>query len=192
MKKNVLLSVASFICLFFCFFIAISFLFSSVVLIHWHINPDFYSLLDIRPPSDPTGSTFSYTMEESWTIEGQEATNPFTLNKVKTPSLYLIYLQISAISLMIFLIVKEFLNIINSVKRIQSFRIKNIISFRKIGKHLLILFVLFSFRIVFVEQGAFYGFYFYLTPLILMLLAYILGEIFKEGNELFEENQFTV
>ena len=30
------------------------------------------------------------------------------------------------------------------------------------------------------------------TPLVLMLVAYVLAEIFKEGNRLYEEEQLTV
>lgn len=195
MKKNVLLSVASAVCLFFCLLIAISFLISSAALIHWHINPEFYSnysLIDSSLQSNPYRSTFSYVFQESWVIEGQKEINAFTLDNIKAPSLYMLYLQVSAISFLFILILREFLKIISSVRKIQSFRFNNIISFRKIGKYFFILFLLISFRIVIVEQGAFYGLYLYVTPLILMLIAYIFGEIFKEGNKLFEENQFTV
>lgn len=187
--------MASMVCLFFCLLIALTFLISSAALIHWHINPDFYShysLVDVGLQPNPYGSTISYIIKESWVIEGQETVNAFTLDNIKAASLYLIYLQISAVGLLSFLIFREFWKIISSVRQIQSFRLNNIISFRKIGKYFFILFLLISFKIVIVEQGAFYGFYLYLTPLFLMLVAYILGEIFKEGNKLFEESQYTV
>lgn len=192
MKKNLLLSVATLICTMLCISVIIIFLASTAAFVYWHINPEFfadYSLIAVNPRPD---NFFAYTVNTSWTIGNEEAVNQFTMNKIKAPFLYLLYFQSAAIGLIIFMIIKEFLNIIKSVKRIHSFRIRNIKSFRRIGKYLFIFFILSSFYIVIAEQGEFYGFYFHLTPLFLMLFVYILGEVFKEGNGLLEENQLTV
>jgi hypothetical protein len=78
------------------------------------------------------------------------------------------------------------------VRVIQTFRKANVKSFRKIGKYFLLIFILTSFSIVIFEQGMFYGFSLSFTPLVLMFVAYILAEIFKEGNDLSEENQLTI
>ena len=192
MKKNLLLTVATLICTILGISVIISFLASTAALVYWHINPEFfaeYSLIAVNPRPD---NFFGYTVKTSWTIGNEEAVNQFTMNKIKAPFLYLLYLQTAAIGLVILMIIKELLNIIKSVKRIHSFRIRNIYSFRRIGKYLFVFLILSSFYIVIAEQGEFYGFYIHLTPLFLMVFAFILGEVFKEGNILLEENQLTV
>lgn len=192
MKKNLLLTFATLICTILCISNIIIFLVSSAALVYWHLNPEYFSNYSLIPENPRPDNFFGYTVNRSWTIGNEKAVNQFTINKIKAPFLYLIYFQSTAINLIVFLIFKEFLNIIKSVKMIHSFRIKNITSFRKIGKYLFTFFILSSFYIVIAEQGEFYGFYIHVTPLVLMLIAYILGEVFKEGNGLLEENQLTV
>ena len=192
MKKNLLLTIASLICTVLCILITIVFLIGTCALVYWHINPEYfadYSLITNKPAPD---SFWGYEINESWTIGKEEVVNQFTVNKLRTPFLYLLYLQSSAICLVLFLIPKEFLLIIESVRTVHSFRNRNVQSFRRIGRCLFIYFILTSFVIVMVQQGRFYGFYLHLTPLVLMLIAYILGEVFKEGNNLLEEHKLTI
>ena len=116
----------------------------------------------------------------------------FAFSKLKLFSLYFNYIKISIILLFIFLYVKEFQNIIESVKEIRTFQEENVLSFKKIGKYLLIITILMSYSSYAFQGGVKNAFYVSSTPLILSLLAYVMSEIFKEGNKLLEENKLTV
>ena len=98
--------------------------------------------------------------------------------------------------LMLFFIFREFGKIISSVKALQAFRTENIESFRRIGKYLLVIFLVSGVHFIGTQtagtSSAKVGFDFDTMPLILMLVAYVLAEIFKEGNRLYEEEQLTV
>ena len=192
MKKNLLLTIASLICTILCILITIVFLIGTCAFVYWHINPDYFADFILFPNRISPEKLFAYEIRQSWTIGKEKVVNHFTLNRIRGPFLYLLYLQSSAICMVLFLIPKEFLNIIESVRTVHSFRNRNVQSFRRIGKCIFIYFILTSFWIVIVPQGRFYGFYLNFTPLVLMLIAYILGEVFKEGNNLFEENKLTV
>ncbi|QCR23363.1 DUF2975 domain-containing protein [Pontibacter sp. SGAir0037] len=192
MKKNVILNIASIICLFFCAVAIISLFVTTLALIHWHFNPNFYAdFLLVNDGPHPT-NFLGYERKETWTTAETLEIKQFALNNISHIPLYLIYLQSTAIHLIVFFIMKEFLTIIKSVRLVQSFRTNNITSFRKIGKYLFLYFLLTSYYIVIATQGEFYGFYLHLTPLVLMLIAFIMAEIFKEGNIILEENQLTV
>lgn len=189
MKKNRLLNVATFACKTFCFVQLGMLLFITIVLIHWHIDREFYSEIVLKP-GFLNNSTIGYSVATSWTTDTLKA--PLTLSYVKPVSLYFLYIQMSTILFLAFLTFKEFLKIIRSVRLIETFKRSNIKSFRSIGKYFLLIFILTSFCVVIYEQGMFYSLSLSFTPLILMFGAYILAEIFKEGNDLSEENQLTI
>ena len=216
MKKNRLLTSGIILCKIGFVLQCTTFLVVTVVFIHVQIAPDRYADVAFKQETLLSNSTFAKTTTETWiidgqkqktllsnipfaktttemgAIDGQKAENPFTLNKMSTFSLYMNYIQFSAIAFLVLLILKEFITIITSVKLQNTFRSRNSKSFRKIGKYFLGIFILSAFVIVLAEQGRFYGFYIRLTPLIFTLAAYILGQIFNDGNALQEEHQFTI
>jgi hypothetical protein len=61
-----------------------------------------------------------------------------------------------------------------------------------LGKYFFVLFLLFSVSVFGFEQGRISIISIAFLPLVLMLLAFVMAEIFKEGNLLSEENELTV
>jgi hypothetical protein len=194
MKNNLLLTLAALCCKAMCVLIIVGFVFLTGVLIYWHINPDankFYIFIAAFRAYGP--DTFlGYAITETWGIADTATGNPPAWANIKRFSLYFIYLQSAALMWCFFLVFKEAINIITSVKLRQSFRIGNYRSFRNIGKYFFYIFCLSGICFIASEYGNFYGFYVHLTPLILMMGAYIMAEIFKEGNVLQEEVLNTV
>ena len=119
-------------------------------------------------------------------------TNIYTIDNIKTFSLYLGYFQLSGILLVLFLSIKEFQKVLESVKKVKSFEEENIKSFRRIGKFIFIYTLLASFQIMNFNKGYFHGFGISLTSLTLVLLAFIMAEVFKEGHALKQENDLTI
>jgi hypothetical protein len=97
----------------------------------------------------------------------------------------------SILALILFTI-KEFSTVIESVKSIETFHQKNILSFRKMHKYLFIIFILSSITIINAQEANFYSYSLQLTPLILSVAALVMAEIFKQGNQLLEESQLTI
>lgn len=194
MKNNLLLTIAELCCKGICLLNILGFAVLTVGLIYWHINPDAYKdIVFIAALTAYTPHSFlGYTITETWAVGDTSTTTPFAWVNVKRFSLYFIYLQSTALMWCFLMVFKEAANIITSVKLKQSFRIENHRSFRNIGKYFFCIFCLSGFCFIASEFGNFYGVYVQLSPLILMMGAYIMAEIFKEGNVLQEEVQGTV
>lgn len=193
MTKNTLLNIAIVICKFLRLFYIVIFLIFTGGFVHYQMSPSSYHDVDVKIN---TSSLFETGISKSYKIhvDGKvpEDFEVFTLNKLKYTSLYFNFIKLSVVLLFSFLCIKEFQNVIESVKEINTFQEQNVTSFRKIGKYLLVIFVLMSYSSFTFQQGGISGFDISFTLIILSLLAYIMAEIFKEGNNLSEENKLTV
>ncbi|MBC7914584.1 MAG: DUF2975 domain-containing protein [Pyrinomonadaceae bacterium] len=222
MKKNIYLNLAIVIGRTLSVMVILIFLSWTAFIAYWHINPDHqlynggvsYSNtaeklssskagkssshiaehlnVELQPFSGHSAGLWGYTRKTSWVTPGQKGEAQLTFKKIYPFSLYLNYLQVSAMLILLYLSIMEFVNVITSVRAIETFKNSNIHSFRKIGKYQLLLFVLSSVTYVMFKQGSFFKISIGFTPLILMFAALIMAEIFKEGNKLQEENQLTV
>ena len=79
-----------------------------------------------------------------------------------------------------------------SVKNLKTFQNNNVTSFRKIGKYIFYIFLITSFINIDLKKGGSSGINLNFELLIWMLLVYILAEVFKEGNNLQQENNLTI
>ncbi len=193
MKKNTLLNIAIVICKFLRLFYFIVFLMLTGLFIHFQVSPSSYENVDFKTKLNDNGISMGSTSYKIH-VDGKapDDSDVFVLNKLKRSSLYFNYLKFTALLLLIYLCVKEFQKVIDSVKEIKTFQKVNVSSFKKIGKYLLIITVLIGYSSFTFQGGGKSGFYIPFTPLVLSLLAYIMAEIFKEGNNLLEEYKLTV
>ena len=194
MKNNLLLTIAALCCKGMCVLIILGLAVLTGMLNIWHVNPDaFDDYLIIGAYRVYGPDTFlGYSITETWGGADHQKNRPFAWVNVTRFSLYFMYLQSTALLWCFLLVFKEAINIITSVKLRQSFRIENYRSFRNIGKYFFYIFCLSGFCFIASEFGNFYGVYVHLTPLLFMMAAYIMAEIFKEGHVLQEEVQNTV
>jgi hypothetical protein len=121
-----------------------------------------------------------------------DKTRTFMVSQLQPFSVYIIYIQMLAQLVLWILVVQEFLKVIQAVKLVQTFREQNVKSFQKIAAYLLWIFIISSFTFIAAGKTGHFSFDFSFTTLVLMLASYILAEIFKEGNRLYEEEQLTV
>lgn len=194
MTKNTLLNIGIFICKFLRLLQIIVFVILTGIFVHFQISPSSYKNVDIDTKINNSGISFKKSSSYKIHVDGQvpKDSDVFTFNNIKTGSLYFNFMKLSIILILGFLCIKEFQKVIESVKEIKTFQKRNISSFRRIGKYLLIIFILVSYSSFTFQQGRTTGFYFSFELLILSLLAYIMAEIFFEGNKLSEENKLTV
>ena len=94
--------------------------------------------------------------------------------------------------ILMFLCVWEFQKVIKSVKDIKTFGKNNVQSFRRIGRLLIGYAILTSYTSFRFEDGGFKGVSIPFTVMFLILFAFIMAEIFKEGVMLKEENELTI
>lgn len=203
MTKNRLLNIAIAICKFTKIIYILSFIATTVIFIHIQIDREAYNDIKINHTGN-TPTTFSIGLNKSYsdnwkdpsTLKGNEVN---VLKKSTTTTIYLIYFKFTCIFILLFLSIKEFQNIIQSVKRLDTFRQNNIISFRQIGKYsilyflLILLYFALSFNnSLYFGQGTFSQTSISFTPLLFALISFILAEVFKEGNKLQQENELTV
>ena len=193
MRKNKLLSIAIIICKSIRLFYILIFLLFTGFFIHFQISPNSYKEATFNNKS----FSFELNKSTSWKTFDKNGTpqkdkDVFALDKISKTSLYFIYIQFSAVLLFIFLSTKEFQRIMESVKKLKTFQNNNVASFRKIGKYIFFIFILTSFVFINFENGGKSQINLSFTPLLFMLIAFIMAEIFKEGNLLKQENELTI
>ena len=194
MTKNTLLNIGIIICKFLRLFYIVIFLILTGIFVHFQFSPSSYENIDFKAKINDSGIFLKSSTSYKIHVDGKipEDSEVFILNKLTYSSLYFNYIKLAVILLLGFLSITEFQKIIESVKEIKTFQKRNVSSFRRIGKYILIIFVLGSYSSYTYQLGGTSGFYFSFNLLILALLAFIMAEIFKEGNLLLEENQLTV
>lgn len=189
MEKNKFLAFA----LMFCYFMQalqwVGIIILTAYLVHWHLEPEAYGHVQYTGPL-----SLHLSLNDTF-LANSKFTDPLRtvfLNDIRLLSLYSIYLQTVATLLLIFFILKDFVRIIRSVKQFNTFRLENISTFRRIGRLFVVLHVLTSIKFVVVQDKALSEIDFSFTPLVLAMAAFMLAEVFREGNRLYEEEQLTV
>lgn len=178
------------LCKFVYIIIAATAICVTVIFIHLQIDPQYYSRWNAALLTQ--NGILSYRVFERWHTDLSREDTLLSFDRIKKISLYINYLKIMGILSLIFLTVKEFLNIIKSVKSIETFHQRNILSFQKMYKYQFVIFILSSVTIINAQEANFYSYSLQFTPIILSLAALIMAEIFKQGNQLLEENQLTI
>ncbi|MBC5775342.1 DUF2975 domain-containing protein [Pontibacter sp. KCTC 32443] len=194
MEKNRLLTLALVISniakVFFVLLIAAM----SGVLVHWHISPETYKnvLLTIDSSNE-----VRYIFKNNDTITGPEdsisiADTGAALSQISNISFYFHFLQTVGHFIILILIVNQVTRIIRSVKALETFRGDNSQAFRKIGIYCVALALLGCIKWFEVSNHTRMSFSVGAIPLAFALGAFILAEIFKEGNKLYEAEQLTI
>ena len=93
---------------------------------------------------------------------------------------------------LVIIMLDQALLVINSIKSLETFQKQNVAAFRRIGQMFIGLFLVGILGVQFIDTGYHVSFHFNFVPLLGTLAAYILAEIFKEGNRLMEENKLTI
>lgn len=197
MDRNRTLTITLAACKILKVFLFVIFGISAFIFIHWHINSDYYEHMQIGDLGKNTTSistekiSFTFADYNASKINSDDRTGA-TVAKFNLFSFYLLYLQEFSYILLSFFVIKEIQKIIRSVHEFDSFRIRNVNCFRKIGLYCFLFFLTASFHFAQTPDGVFYGLYFHYLPLCFMLASYVLAEVFREGNKLYEEQQLTV
>lgn len=204
MKKNTLLNAAIIICKSLRIFYVILFVILTGFFVHFQINPSFYknpkiknitfNNIDLKAKTIKDGSILAISKSWKRNENGKvlEDGEVFILEKIAYTSLYMNFIQYSLVLFFIYLCITKFQKILQSVRKTKTFSEENIVSFRRIGKYLLIIFLITCYTSIRFQQGGISGFQLNFTYLILALVAYIIAEIFKEGNNIKEENILTI
>jgi hypothetical protein len=190
MKKIDVLKIPALFCKVLYMIIVIAGIGTTVVFVHLQIDPQYYHQWNASFLSQ--NAMLSYKVFERWNTDLAKEYTLLSLAKISKMSLILNYLQVMGILSLILFTIKEFSNVIESVRSIETFHQRNTLSFRKMYKYLFIIFILSSVTIINAQEANFYGYSLQLTPLILSVSAFIMTEIFKQGNQLFEENKLTI
>ncbi len=191
--KNQLLKFTVIICNLLNIVYVVSALAITFFFIHLQINKEFYTDKNIQINFKQKHGEFNISWDDKWGDSiSKKDKEVYTLKNLTLFSLYFNYIQAIIILGLLFKIAQEFKNILNSVNSLKTFEKDNIISFRKIGKYLLIYFIVTSYYVFKFKEGSTSSLDINLTPLLLIFLCFILSEIFKEGNSLKQENELTI
>ncbi len=191
--KNQLLKFTVIICNLLNIVYVVSALAITFFFIHLQINKEFYTDKNIQINFKQKHGEFNISWDDKWGDSiSKKDKEVYTLKNLTLFSLYFNYIQAIIILGLLFKIAQEFKNILNSVNSLKTFEKDNIISFRKIGKYLLIYFIVTSYYVFRFKEGSTSTLDINFTPLLLIFLCFILSEIFKEGNSLKQENELTI
>jgi hypothetical protein len=189
MNRNSLLNIANFFCQFFKFLIGITMIIITLVFIHFQFDRGFYNEWKVdKPEMDSIVFIESETLIGKKTGNGQE----LKFTDWKIASLYFNYLKLTGILVLIYLAIYQFQKVLHSVKKLETFHQTNVDAFKNIGYYCLLITALSVFSYWDFESYSTISFSVSLEILLIALIAFILAEIFKEGNNLMEENKLTV
>ncbi len=189
MTKNTLLNIAVVLCEILKLGLVLILIALTAFFIHIQINKDYYKDKELQFST----KDYHYSMTKKWKIDNSmDDKDVYTIDNLKTGSLYFNYLKYIIALVLIFISISEFQKVIKSVKYVETFGIKNVKSFKRIGVCVLVYTIIMSYSSMRFNLGGFSGFGFNLNPLILALAAFIMAEVFKEGNSLKQENDLTI
>lgn len=198
MTKNTLLNVAILICKLSRLINIVVFITMTGFFIHFQINPSAYRKIDFNNfliEKHPAGLEFTHVTKSKFSINNEKAPEDseiYKMDKLTTDSSLFFYLEVTLYLVLSNLCFKEFQNVLESVKNINTFQERNVASFRKIGKYLSVIFILSSYSWLNFKNGDIKSFSFSITLPCLIILSFIMAEIFKEGSRLSEEVNLTV
>lgn len=180
---------------------------SIVLFIHSFISPESYDKVVLKPVRGvvfdnnktnplPPGSYAEYK---------QLGDKNFYFNKLTTGTKISILMHILIGAGFILLVLKEFINFLNSVKEYSSFFVNNSNYFKRIGIYFGIMLV-WSFLINFFgiklsmkfPDGVvdnvqhYYYINYYISICVMIILSFVASMVFKEGERLRSENELTV
>ncbi|MER2996325.1 DUF2975 domain-containing protein [Pontibacter populi] len=193
MEKNRLLTFALAISNIAKAFFVLLIVAMAVVLAHWHIAPETYK--DVLVTIDSSNEV-KYVFKHNDTLTEPEdsiqADTIGTLSQISHVSFYFHYLQTVGQFILLILIISQVSRIIRSVKAFETFRENNSHAFWKIGIYCVAIALLNCIKWFEVSHHTRMSFSIGVVPLAFALGAFILAEIFKEGNKLYEAEQLTI
>lgn len=176
MNKNIVLQFTTFVFSIGRIFIALFFAALLILGIADFINDDFGSDTVLQ-----TGKLmFDSSSDISMGLSNYAASKPFKFAFVM--------IQNMASLIFLFVIFGSLLKVSRSIKNLRTFTVGNVKAFRNIS---LFTFLIFSVQLITITPEKF-SFSLSLSPLVAAAFAYILAEVFKEGQQLLEDNELTV
>ncbi|WP_224491535.1 DUF2975 domain-containing protein [Robertkochia flava] len=100
--------------------------------------------------------------------------------------------QGTVLATLILLSLEALIQIIYSIRSLTAFKSDSIIKFRRIGVYTFLCFLITLVKPQYVEQVFSLKISFEFQYLLFACVALMLAEVFKEGNNLWEENQLTI
>ncbi|MDR5589149.1 DUF2975 domain-containing protein [Christiangramia sp. SM2212] len=187
MNKNSLLKIATFLCKLINGSFLLILLILTTVFIHFQIDRDFYEGWHAEKPTINKAIKFQKVIGEE-TLDS----NVVYMTDWNTTSLYFNYIKFSGIFLLMYLSIQQFQKVLESVENFETFKTTNVLAFRRIGIYCLIISGLSWITLWDFDNYHVRRFSIEFDFLIIALLCFIFAEIFKEGNQLMEENQLTI
>ena len=195
MTKNTLLNTAVWVTRLLKIILVIAAIGITSLFVYAQIEKDTFAEEEIVLKANPSYLGVSTIVSDVWKDDTEDAkydSKPYTFGKLKTVSLYINYFKIISVAMLLFLILRAFETIMLSVKTLNTFSSRNAKLFRKIGVYIIVVTILISYTVLRFESGSQTIAHLSLTPVIYMLLAFVMAEIFKEGENLRAENDLTI
>ncbi|MBC3845539.1 DUF2975 domain-containing protein [Winogradskyella echinorum] len=195
MTKNTLLNIAILLSRLLKAIVIIAAVAITSLFVYAQIDKETFAEKEIELSANPSIMRVSYIESNVWkddTTDTEFDLKPYTFTKLNTVSLYINYFKILVVAVLLFLIIRAFETIILSVKTLNTFSRSNAKLFRQIGLYVVFVTILTSYTVLRFENGDQTLTHLSLTPVIYTLLSFIMAEIFKEGENLREENDLTI
>jgi len=174
------------------------------IFVHWHLNPEHYKSVLVMAKDGTIAFTdgkpiSSNPLPDQEDVHLPDKTNSaylsntgYYLNELNAFSVYYIFCQTLLSIILSLFMVREVIRILKSVQERQTFTAINVKSFRLLGYLCLAMLALNSIGYLSTNQDSNLSFSLNFTVLAFMLAAFIMAEIFKEGQNLSEQDQLTI
>lgn len=197
MKKNRLLTGAAYVAMAAEIVVYLALVISTIVFFHWHVEKEHYDSFGIMLKngdielSEGKEINANSSPASNYTSEDKKE-KVFRLSDLSRTSFYFTSFQIILSLVLIVLMLRKVRDILRSVKEFKTFTNTNVKSFKRLGDYCLALGALNCIYFLASDTEKDVSFNPSLTLLSFMLAAFILAEIFKEGQKLAETEQLTI
>jgi hypothetical protein len=188
-SKNALLNLATVACTVAKSFMLIFILGISIMFIIYLNNPSIINKVNLIELSESTLSLSTSSFALKIGKLPPAGSEPGNLNTI---TIALFFFQGVAVLGLLYLVFARIQKIISSFQNLKTFTQGNVDSFKRIGRHCLLIFLFSSISYLSHEEGSVMLFKINFAPLLFALASFILAEIFKEGQKLYENEKLTI
>lgn len=209
MKKLSLLNISQYFCIIAISVLTILLIILLIGFIKWNIYP--FSTFNDAKFSIPKNNSnylsvyhekFHYITvkkadkngNEQYTLRQNEneLKGIFFLNDLHKGFIYFMFFKITILLLFVIFSLKEFLKVISLSKDKLTFSERNIKAFQRIGFYCLAYTIVSIPTILIGENIYFWSINLNLLSFVIMILAFIMADVYKEGNKLYDDNKLTI
>lgn len=167
-----------------CLILGVAFV---LLLIHWHISPATYSVVDVSQAFQPGYGIRGIRLELN-----KSNSAGIWLSDLNHWTLYWLLLRGFIFTGLTWFIAQAVLRILSSIRSLETFHANNVKQLKIIARYWFVAFFFSCFNFSYIKGSFNVNLEIAFAPLLLAISSYVLAEVFHEGNQLSEDQKLMI